>query len=82
MNRNEKIIISLVEKILNIDLSDHVEINLINNGMDSIKVIQLLVLLEESFGIEFADEDLQMKYFISVNEITKLVTNKINNKGN
>lgn len=81
MANEEKVIIELVEKVLNVNLLNDIEMNLINNGMDSIKVIQLLVLIEDSFDIEFDDEDLQMKYFISVKEITTLVSKKIKQRG-
>lgn len=81
MNIEEKKVLLLVKKVLNGNFHLNEETNLINNGMDSIKVVQLLVLLEESFAIEFMDEDLQMKYFISVSEIAKLVKKKVEDKG-
>lgn len=80
MSNKEKIIIELVEQILDIDINCDVYANLINVGMDSIKVIQLLVKLEEEFNIEFADEDLQMKFFVSIKEIAKLVDKKLNER--
>lgn len=80
MSNKEKIIIELVEQILYTDINCDVYANLINVGMDSIKVIQLLVKLEEEFNIEFADEDLQMKFFVSIKEIAKLVDKKLNER--
>lgn len=76
MESKEKIVIDLIEKVLKIDLASNKEMNLINNGLDSIKVIQLIVLLEENLGIEFADEDLQMKYFVNLENIIQLIENK------
>ena len=78
MSNREETIVRLVEKVLNLNINTNFEENLIDNGMDSVKVIQLLVELEENFNIEFADEDLQMKYFVSVKEILKLVSKKLN----
>lgn len=76
MESKEKIVIDLIEKVLKIDLASNKEMNLINNGLDSIKVIQLIVLLEENLEIKFADEDLQMKYFVNLENITQLIENK------
>lgn len=44
-------------------------------GVDSLQALQLLVLLERSFGIVLNDEDLQ--YFRDINTLSSLVASRV-----
>ena len=51
----------LLELLNKEDLDEKQE--LLSVGLDSLNVIKLIVMLEETFSIRFEDEDLQLKYF-------------------
>ena len=42
-------------------------------GIDSMRLVELLVTLEEEFSMEFALSDLNVKKFTVVNDVYKLV---------
>ena len=42
-----------------------------------LNVIKLIVMLEETFSIRFEDEDLQLKYFHSIDTLSNFVTSKL-----
>ena len=46
-------------------------------GLDSIKFIQMVVLIEEEFGIEFDDETLLVDYFDTISSLVKYIEDKI-----
>ena len=54
----------LLELLNKEDLDEKQE--LLSVGLDSLNVIKLIVMLEETFSIRFEDEDLQLKYFHSI----------------
>ena len=52
--------------------------NFVKTGyVDSIGIIQFIVLLEEEFGIEFSDEELSDVQYQVIGEFVKLIENKI-----
>ena len=53
------------------------EKQLLSVGLDSLNVIKLIVMLEETFSIRFEDEDLQLKYFHSIDTLSNFVTSKL-----
>lgn len=87
----------LKDEIINIILQDSDEsyINLLSDvkeideihifddlNFDSIKFIQLIVKLEDSFDFEFPDEYLQMDRFSTVNQIINTVVELMEEKSN
>ena len=52
--------------------------NIIEAGMDSLKIIKLIIEIEEHFDFEFDDDDLTMTNFVSIDTIAELVTSKLN----
>lgn len=52
--------------------------NLSNYGLTSLNGIQLLVLLEEKYNIEFSDDDLNIENYQTVCKVLKLVNNYLN----
>ena len=51
------------------------EAHLADLGIDSLQALQLLVLLERSYGITLNDEDLQ--HFRNINTLSSLVASRI-----
>lgn len=52
------------------------DLKLVGNVLDSMAVTQLIVALEENFGIAFEDEDLSAESFESVNSLAQLIGKK------
>ena len=65
----------LLELLNKEDLDEKQE--LLSVGLDSLNVIKLIVMLEEKFSIRFEDEDLQLKYFHSIDTLSNFVTSKL-----
>ena len=65
----------LLELLNKEDLDEKQE--LLSVGLDSLNVIKLIVMLEETFSIRFEDEDLQLKYFHSIDTLSNFVTSKL-----
>ena len=65
----------LLELLNKEDLDEKQE--LLSVGLDSLNVIKLIVMMEETFSIGFEDEDLQLKYFLSIDTISNLFTSKL-----
>ena len=65
----------LLELLNKEDLDEKQE--LLSVGLDSLNVIKLIVMMEETFSIRFEDEDLQLKYFHSIDTLSNFVTSKL-----
>ena len=65
----------LLELLNKEDLDEKQE--LLSVGLDSLNMIKLIVMLEETFSIRFEDEDLQLKYFHSIDTLSNFVTSKL-----
>lgn len=65
----------LLELLNKEDLDEKQE--LLSVGLDSLNVIKLIVMLEETFSIRFEDEDLQLKFFHSIDTLSNFVTSKL-----
>ncbi len=46
-------------------------------GVDSVSLLELVVGIEEIFGIPMADETFDMQHFETVNAITKFVSERL-----
>ncbi len=54
-----------------------VETDLMETGyLDSLRFVQLLALLEETFGLTFDIEDLEFEYFQSIEKIAAFISKK------
>jgi len=66
-------VIELVRKVLNLDESfdenELISSDLLILGIDSIVAIQLIIMLESEFDIEFTDEDLMLQSVQSIGSI-------------
>ncbi|OMD17358.1 hypothetical protein BJP50_16210 [Paenibacillus odorifer] len=72
----ENSIIKKLNELLNREIQDTVDADLRNQGLDSIKTIELIVNLEVEFDIEFDDKDLVIDNFLSISKICSLLTGK------
>ncbi|WP_340019599.1 acyl carrier protein [Paenibacillus sp. FSL H3-0457] len=81
-NQNEihKTVIRLIQEILNHNLEILNDEDLDSIGLDSLKAINLIVQLEETYEIEFDDEELIFENFSNINVITEQITNKLSLK--
>ncbi|MNW51526.1 acyl carrier protein [compost metagenome] len=77
-NQNEihNTINKIIHEILNYNLEILNDEDLVSIGLDSLKTINLIVQLEEIYGIEFDDEELIFENFSSINVIAEHITNK------
>lgn len=49
-------------------------------GLDSVAVMGLITLIEENFGFEFADDELNLKPFQNIHTLTDFVATKLQAK--
>ncbi|WP_230873758.1 acyl carrier protein [Paenibacillus woosongensis] len=68
-----RIVLELIEKVLESQNSLNPDENLVDQGLDSIKTIQFIVQLEEKIGITIADDDLLMENFDRIEKIISLI---------
>ncbi|MFV0337865.1 MAG: acyl carrier protein [Chthoniobacterales bacterium] len=75
----EKELFDLIStRLLKIPPGFGVEANLLDVGFDSMTVMQLLVLIEEKYGITLADEDLLLENFQSTTALATLLRTTVN----
>ncbi|MDR2410642.1 MAG: acyl carrier protein [Bacteroidales bacterium] len=81
MELQKENIYELLFKIISVDEKITFESNLYNEySLDSLGVIDLILALEESFGIELSDDDLILDNFESINKISELIDLRMGNK--
>lgn len=85
LNRDnlEKKLISLISKILVVEYLEHYLLksdNLKDLGMNSVKLIMLIIEIEKEFLIEFDDESLVFLNFYSYNTLKDYIVNKTMSK--
>lgn len=73
----EKIIFLSIEEVLGRKVSFDLSIDLTSEGLDSLNVVELVMLIEESFEIEFMDEDMLLQNFTSIDSIYNVLTKYI-----
>jgi acyl carrier protein len=59
------------------DVRDEVSLYEDGIGLDSISVVNLIVLIEKKFSISFEDADLNYYLFSSINHLTEVICKKI-----
>lgn len=75
-----EIITEIIKQQLNIGASDEVqEEDLLQEeyGLDSIKFVKIIILLEEKFDFEFEDEDLLINKFQTINSIKDVIKKRL-----
>lgn len=74
----------LLFDVLEIDSGDvklEKDTNLIELGLDSLKAIELVVLLEDGFDISISDEDLLVDNLATIEDIVDLISPYIESNG-
>lgn len=62
---------------------DYETFDFVENGyVDSMAMVQFIVLLEEEFGIAFTDEELQEGGFRTIGGLSRIVEKKMAENGN
>lgn len=69
-------ICTIVQQVLNIEEELRPDEDLIGRGLDSVKTVHLIVLLEEMIDIRFDDSDLILENFRSIQNIINLLKRK------
>ena len=54
-----------------------IEDDLMNLGMDSINSIKVIVAIEEEFGFEFDDEDLNFENFRNIRKLVSYIESRV-----
>jgi acyl carrier protein len=84
---NESVIILEVKKLLlefmGIKYKELIEIN-VSRGLQillsvSSQAVAFVTLLEDEFGIEFEDEEIDVEFFNDIKVVSNLIMNKLNN---
>ncbi len=75
-------IASLLLERLNVELSSLHDQDLIETGLlDSLKIVELLVEMEQHFGVKIQLKDLEIDHFRSIASMANFVANYIGCKG-
>ncbi len=82
MKIREKIIACLKkivgeDSVYNLDNIDN-NTSLRSIGVNSLNVIKIIILLEETFNISFEDEDIAMKNWKDINSIISIIKRRTN----
>ncbi|WPM32357.1 phosphopantetheine-binding protein [Hydrogenobacter sp. T-2] len=77
----EREIIGKLQDFLGKDLSNYLEEDLIHTGIvDSFGFTQLLLYIEEEFGISFSEEDMEDRNIKTLKGLVEKITNKLSEK--
>ena len=63
-------IINIAEQTIGVTLKEDEPLK--ESGVDSLTLVSLILLVEESFGITFADDDLQPENINALSDIVKI----------
>lgn len=80
MNNVKEFIVEYIQREYTIpEEVDVMELNYVESGyVDSLSLIQFIATIEDEFGIEFSDEDLENPNIKIVGELMKMIIEKIN----
>jgi len=72
----QQLITLITERLLETEAGFDVDSNLYVAGLDSMAIMQLLVLVEEEFGVEIAERDLTRHNFSTVRHLAELIRDR------
>lgn len=75
----KEVILKTIPTGMSRDLPD--DFKLLGEALDSMAVTNLILAIEEYFGIEFDDDDLTAEVFETVSSLSQLVASKVNATG-
>lgn len=80
MNKTEYKVIELLEDI-GLSQIDHKDMKLIDDlGFDSLKLVLLLVMIEENFNVELDESDMDPYMLLTVEDVIRLVFKYVKEK--
>ena len=65
------------ERLLETEAGFNVDSNLYDAGLDSMAIMQLLVLIEEEYGVALPDGDLTRHNFSTIHRLAELIRDRI-----
>lgn len=72
----ERIVFEKISEVFNREVQISYDTDLRNEGLDSVKTIELIVNLEIEFDIEIDDQDLLVENFSTIHKIAILLSGK------
>ncbi|WP_095176372.1 MULTISPECIES: acyl carrier protein [Blautia] len=80
MKRMERIGYEKIQRFImqSIGVDGKTELKIMDLGVDSLSYVQLIVLLENEYNIEFELEDLAINNTVTINDLVEKVLNIIN----
>ena len=72
-----KKVIKIIEEEFDSVSVESTDANLLDSGLNSVDIIQLIIHIEEDFGFEFPDEDLEIENFRSIDVLSEYISGKI-----
>lgn len=80
MQDTKKKLYAIIEKLMkNVDVVLSEDMNLIDDlNFDSIQLINLIIEIEEQFGVEFNDSDLLFDHFNRISDLCSLINQLLN----
>lgn len=80
MNKTEYKVIELLEEI-SLSHIEHKDMTLIGDlGFDSLKLVMLLVMIEENFNVELDESDMDPYMLLTVEDVIRLVFKYVKEK--
>lgn len=70
------------ERLLELPADFHAEANLYRAGLDSMGIMQLLLAIEDRFGILLPESDVSKKNFCTVRNLAGLLDEHLSRRGN
>ena len=69
----QQFLVLVSERLLEVQPGFGAESNLYDNGLDSMAIMQLLLLVEEEYGVAIPESELTHKNFKTVRQIAQLI---------
>lgn len=76
--RKTKLLELVSQDILEVGPDFNAQSNLFDAGLDSMAIMQLLLLIEQNFGIRLPAEKLTQEHFTSVDDLARLMDSEAN----
>jgi len=74
MTETEKRVINIAADFTAVDEELSLDDKVINLGIDSLKIVELIIALEDGFHIQFSDSDLDPTKLTTLADVAALVT--------
>ncbi len=72
-NRTARLMALISEQILEVESDFNAQSNLFDAGLDSMAIMQLLMLIEKEFGVRLPSSQLTKEHFSSAEDLARLI---------